>query len=60
MTLIIDENIANANLVLKFMGALDREDYLLCRAIKDKLKLTIADNQEIDDLKYLYTVVTVK
>lgn len=51
MTLLLDDNIANVNLVLKFMGALDREDYLLCRVIKDKLEIRIGDDQEINNLK---------
>jgi len=51
MTTILDNDTAHANLVLKFIGALDREDYLLCRTIKDMLNQKITDNKEIDELK---------
>jgi len=55
MTLILDENLANANLILKFMGALDREDFLLCRNIKEefeeKRKNNQLNNEDIESLK---------
>jgi len=47
MTTILDNDTAHANLVLKFIGALDREDYLLCRTIKDMLNQKITENKEI-------------
>jgi len=56
MTLILNEKTANANLILRFIGSLEREDYLLCREIKESLKLRIFDNQEIEDLKmFIYS-----
>lgn len=50
MTLILEKDTTHVNLVLRFLGALDREDYLQCRDIKDKLKLSMTDNQEIEGL----------